>query len=276
VVLYSFILPVGFSLVWFTAWGGVALRQSRQGKELELLGESYFNNSAHFLVDGSKVCYNVPQTDVTVGDEVVFTNYLPGVTPVCQFDPDNSNDAVMNVLYSFSYPDSFDGRGLGTLLSVLFLVCCTLYFVTSSDSACLIVDGLASNGRKNNHWARRIFWAATIGTLTTVLISAGGAEALYAMQAASIVCGLPVAIAMCYLVQSITLFCRAACKNDEETDFQFAPQPEFATPVYGGIFNVVEQIVIGEMLTKPELILVCTRLPTFTLWSLPRVCWFQP
>jgi hypothetical protein len=44
-------------------------------------------------------------------------------------------------------------------------------------------------------------------------------------------------------VQTITLFCQAAVDNPEGTndnDCQYPDQPEFAMPVYGGIFNIVE------------------------------------
>jgi BCCT, betaine/carnitine/choline family transporter len=63
VVLYGFVIPVVYCLIWFTMWGGIALRQSRQGLELRRLGERYFNNSGNFLVDGSQFCHNVPQRD---------------------------------------------------------------------------------------------------------------------------------------------------------------------------------------------------------------------
>jgi BCCT, betaine/carnitine/choline family transporter len=207
---------------------------------MQTLGETHYNNTQHFAVDGSELCYDVPQQDVVVDGEVVFTNYLPGVTPVCVFDPATSSESIFRVLYSFTFSESFGGQGLGPFLSVVFLVCCAFYFVTSSGTASLIVDGLASNGRKNRHWARRLFWAITVGALTSVLLSAGGADALYAVQAASIVCGLPVAIIMCYLIQTITLFCRAADGTHEEGDYQFPIQPEFETPIYGGVFNVLE------------------------------------
>jgi hypothetical protein len=101
------------------------MRQARQAMELEQLGELHYNNSAHFLADGSDLCYNVPQNDVMIGDTTVFTNRLLGVTPVCKFDADRSN--------------------------VLYLLGCTVFYITFSDSASFMVDIFASNGRKNTH-----------------------------------------------------------------------------------------------------------------------------
>jgi choline/glycine/proline betaine transport protein len=246
VILHCFLAPIGACLLWFCVWGGVGMRQARQAMELEALGESYYNNSAHFLVDGSTLCYNVPQEDVVVDDVAIFTNKLVGVTPVCLFDDASTDLAVLDVLSSYTFPGSFGGHGMGPMLIFVYLVGSIFFHITTSDSASFIVDNLASNGRKNNHWARRLFWASAVGTLVTTLLSSGGPVALKAIEAAIIVCSLPVAILLCFLIQSITLFCRAAdtASSHElaESDYQFPNQLEFGMPVYGGIFSVLEYI----------------------------------
>jgi BCCT, betaine/carnitine/choline family transporter len=246
VVTFCFFVPSLSLLVWFCIWGAIGMRQARQGMELQALGETQFNNSGYFLADGSDLCYNVPQVDVVVDGETVFTNYLPGVTPVCQFDEDAAGSAAFNILYSFQYPESFGGGGFGPALSVLYLICCALYYVSISDSASFIVDILASNGRKNNHWARRMFWASSAGALTTTVLSSGGGNGLKAVESAVIVGSLPAAFLMCAMFQSITLFCQKADKLndvDGDVDYLFPEQPEFGMPVYGGVFNIVEYFV---------------------------------
>jgi BCCT, betaine/carnitine/choline family transporter len=247
VISHCLLAPIGMCLLWFCVWGGVGMRQARQAMELEALGESYFNNSAHFLVDGSTLCYNVPQDVVLVDDVAIFTNKLAGVTPVCRFDDASPDKAVLNVLSSYTFPGSFGGHGMGPLLIFVYLVGSIFFHITTCDSASFIVDNLASNGRKNNHWARRLFWASAVGTLVTTLLSSGGPAALKAIEGAIIVCSLPVAILLCFLIQSITLFCRAAdntvsLKGIVESDYQFPDQLEFGMPVYGGVFNVLEYI----------------------------------
>lgn len=239
-IFYSFIAPTAACLVWFCIWGGIGLRQSRQAMELEILGKTYFNNSNAYLVPGSEVCYEVPQEDVVVDGEVVFTNYLPGVTPVCQFDSDESSTASFNVLFSFSFPESFPGSGYGPVLSVFYITFLTLFFVTSMDSSSLIVDHIASNGSHSHHWIRRMFWAVTHGALATALLSSGGSTALRAVQAASVICGLPCVILLLYIMQCVFLFCHAAEKLTNDECYEFPDQPEFSMPVYGGIFNIME------------------------------------
>jgi hypothetical protein len=163
VAIYSFLAPLFFSFLWFCTFGGVGLRQARQGKELEVLGETYFNNSGHFLVPGSEVCYNVPQDDVYSGTDLIFTNTLKGITPVCQFDTSDSTSAWFNVMFSFTYPDDDGFEGFGKFMAGFSMVALTIYFVTSSDSGSLIVDHLASNGHEHHHWLQRVFWAFTEG-----------------------------------------------------------------------------------------------------------------
>jgi BCCT, betaine/carnitine/choline family transporter len=241
--MYGYVAPLVVMLLWASLWGGVGMRQARQAMELEKLGEVYYNNSAHFLADGSDLCYNVPQTDVMVGDTTVFSNRLPGVTPVCKFDAESSDLANVHVLESFRFPGTFGGQGLGPTLTVLYLLGCTVLYVAFSDSASFMVDIFASNGRKNTHWARRLLWASTAGALTTVLLSLGGSVAMKSIESAIIIVAVPFAILMCFLLQTITLFCQAAVNNPEgssEYDYQFPDQPEFAMPVYGGVFNLLE------------------------------------
>jgi BCCT, betaine/carnitine/choline family transporter len=241
-VLHTLILPIVTCLVWFSIWGGIGLRQSRQALELETLGGTYFNDTRHFSVTDSDFCYNVPQDNVEVNDEVIFTNHLPGVTPVCQFDASKSSTASFNVLHSFTFPDSFKNGGFGPTLAVVYILALTLFFVTSSDSGALIVDHLASNGSKSHHWVRRMFWSVTQGALSTALLSSGGATALKAVQAMAILCGLPYIILMMFMVQSTLLLCRAADKLPENDIYNFPDQAEFIMPVYGGIFNSIEYL----------------------------------
>lgn len=119
VILYSMVAPSLYCTVWFCVWGGVGLRQARQAMEMQQLGLNNFGDEDYYQTAGREECYDVPQSDVTVNGTTVFSNKLMGVTPVCLFA--SSGDAPFNVLYSFSYPDSF-GTGSGPFLSVLFII----------------------------------------------------------------------------------------------------------------------------------------------------------
>jgi hypothetical protein len=207
----------------------------------DVLGATFFNDSQYFQVPGSSVCYDVPQTTLRDGSDVIFENYLVGVTPVCKFDSSDSTVSSFNVLNAYSFPDSFD-TGFGPTLTVLFIVALAIYFATSSDSGSLIVDHLSCNGRKKHHWLQRLFWAVTEGAVATALLGAGGSNALQALQAASIISGLPFCFFLMYITQSIYLMCQRATETEEMEYHINHSAPEFATPVYGGIFNMGELI----------------------------------
>ena len=81
---------------------------------------------------------------------------------------------------------------LGTLLTGLMATICTVmlltYFVTSADSATLIICTLISLGNDEPTSRLRIFWGVAIGAVAAVLLYSGGLEAL---QTASIAAALP-------------------------------------------------------------------------------------
>lgn len=141
---YTFIIPILYCMVWFCVWGGAGLRQARQAQELAILGEKYFNDSEYYLVPGTATCYDVPQSTVMVQGETIFENHLLGVSPVCEFDSSQAAVSPFHVLDSFAFPDNL--QGLGTLLGVLFVLALSLNFVTSADSATLIVSDMSVNG----------------------------------------------------------------------------------------------------------------------------------
>jgi BCCT, betaine/carnitine/choline family transporter len=238
IVLYSCFLPALYNLVNFCTWGGIGLRQDRQAQELEILGNSLFNNSKYFLVDGSETCYAVPQTDLSFGNET-FENSLLGITPVCKFDPQMPGMASLNVLRSFQFPDSYK-HGLGSILIAFHLLACAVYFIAVSNTSSFMIDQIASNARKNHHWARRLFWACSAAALATALLSQGEEDAMNALKAAAVVFSPPMIMLTCYILQSIVLLCRAAERTAAGDDYPLPDQPEFKMPICGGVFNYME------------------------------------
>ena len=102
------------------------------------------------------------------------------------------NQDVAQALFVFleSYPVS----GLTCTIGIL---CVILFFVTSSDSASLVIDTIASGGTPNPPVKQRIFWAVTEGVVAMVLLLAGGLKAL---QTAAITSALPFAIVLLLMV----------------------------------------------------------------------------
>lgn len=83
-----------------------------------------------------------------------------------------------------------------TFVAGLAIVTALLFYVTSADSAALVMANLTSKLPTPQHDGRpalRIFWAATTGLLTIAMLLVGGIGAL---QSATVIMGLPFAFAM--------------------------------------------------------------------------------
>ena len=70
-------------------------------------------------------------------------------------------------------------------------LCIILFFVTSSDSASMVIDIIASGGNPDPPVGTRLFWALTEGAVAAALLLAGGLQAL---QAAAITAALPLTL----------------------------------------------------------------------------------
>lgn len=57
-----------------------------------------------------------------------------------------------------------------------------LYFVTSSDSASLVIDCLTANGDPDPPYVQRVFWSLTEGAVAITLLYAGEDTGLKALR----------------------------------------------------------------------------------------------
>ncbi|MGD2070552.1 MAG: BCCT family transporter [Gemmatimonadota bacterium] len=85
---------------------------------------------------------------------------------------------------------------LAGLTSALAVAVVGVFFVTSSDSASLVVDMLTSGGRPDPPRWQRVFWATAEGACAAILLYAGGERALTALQAAVVSIGLPFCVVL--------------------------------------------------------------------------------
>ncbi|QDU53918.1 BCCT family transporter [Aeoliella mucimassa] len=123
--------------------------------------------------------------------ELTLGGYL--TEPVLSDDATKRRDTTATALFVMldAYPFSAVTALLGTLSVILF-------FVTSSDSASMVADIIASGGKEDPALGTRLFWGILEGVLAAVLLVAGGLKAL---QTGSIVIGLPfcvLIIIMCF------------------------------------------------------------------------------
>ena len=108
---------------------------------------------------------------------------------------DAVNDNVATAL--FVLLDTFPWAALTSALSIVVI---TSFFVTSSDSASLVVDIITAGGHPNPPTIQRIFWATMEGIIAAVLLLGGG---LLALQTAVVTTGLPFALVLLLLSFSL-------------------------------------------------------------------------
>lgn len=93
-----------------------------------------------------------------------------------------------------------DELPLPAVTTVIGTLLVALYFVTSSDSASLVIDLLTSGGITDTPKIQRVFWSVLEGAIAAVLLLAGSGG-LLALQTAAITTALPfslVMLVMCY------------------------------------------------------------------------------
>src|SRR5699024_1867785 len=113
--------------------------------------------------------------------------------------------------------------------SIVGIIVVVLFFATSSDSGSLVVDILTNGGDPNPRWQQRLFWAVLEGVIAAVLLAAGavkGADALGALQAASIVAGLPLCLVL-------IVMCVSMVKAFNKERFIVSPPGTTASPAAG-------------------------------------------
>jgi choline-glycine betaine transporter len=256
-IVFTLIGPFLYIILWFSVFGGAGIRQARVAAELIDLGTMQ-GDAAMYLDAGSTSCYTAPDsisfTDSITGTTTNWEYTMKGINPNCILDVSDSDSAWFNVLNSF--------YGVGNFLSGLSLVAIAIYFITSSDSGSLVVDQLASNGRYDHHWVQRVIWATVEGSVATGLIASGGKDSLQALQAGSIIAGLPFTLILLYCCYSIVRFCDhintagrmlPGAKGGEELSttvlktqfhrfslFEGGMNSDFKIPLLGGVFNYFE------------------------------------
>jgi len=84
----------------------------------------------------------------------------------------------------------FENFPLAKITSIIGVAVVAFFFVTSSDSASLVIDIITAGGKTEPPTIQRVFWACTEGLCAAILLLGGG---LGALQTATIVTGLPFA-----------------------------------------------------------------------------------
>ncbi|XP_066913001.1 glycine betaine transporter OpuD-like isoform X1 [Clytia hemisphaerica] len=89
------------------------------------------------------------------------------------------------------------------ILQIIALMLTLLYFITSFDSAALVMGTISSNGLEEPPLIQRIFWCITIAACTSALIVYTEFTDRADVNAFAILAGLPFAVLMCFCAISL-------------------------------------------------------------------------
>jgi glycine betaine transporter len=95
----------------------------------------------------------------------------------------------------------FGALPLGALMSVVATVLVLVFFVTSGDSATLVLAMMSSSGNPNPPNRIKIMWGVLVSAIAMSLLFAGG---LQAVQTATIVFALPFSLVLLLMAVSVT------------------------------------------------------------------------
>jgi choline/glycine/proline betaine transport protein len=100
----------------------------------------------------------------------------------------------------FTLVSKLDSGVIGQSLSVLIILLLATYFITSADSGTLVLCTLSTRGSLEPPMTLRLIWGVMQALIAGGLLYAGG---LKAVQTATIVAGMPIAVLL--LVMSVSL-----------------------------------------------------------------------
>lgn len=195
------LVPTTVGILWLTAFGTTTLRQHTDHLD-KLAAESPYEPAEELPI------YSVALTDADgellktaeggfefEEQPLTAVEYLSA--PVVTSDGSSQIAQLPTVLFSL-IDGLFSSPLLVKLSAGIATLCIILFFVTSSDSASMVIDIIASGGNPDPPVGTRLFWALTEGLVASALLVAGGLDAL---QAASITAALPlvfILLAACY------------------------------------------------------------------------------
>lgn len=85
---------------------------------------------------------------------------------------------------------------LSSVMSLLAMVSITIFFVTSADSASVVMSSMSQGGRPNPSTPIIILWGSLLSLTAAALLVAGGENALLGLQSIMVVSALPFSIVL--------------------------------------------------------------------------------
>jgi len=109
----------------------------------------------------------------------------------------------------------FDALPLGGLLSIVATVLVFVFFITSGDSATMVLGTMSTGGNPNPPTRVKVIWGVLVAAIALSLLLAGG---LNAIQTATIVFALPFSVVVMLMAVSVTLAIREDWRAEQRNE----------------------------------------------------------
>ena len=136
------------------------------------------------------------------------------VNKVGELGQNGLSDITLSLFYAY------EAMPMSSILSVMSIVLIMVFFITSSDSASLVIDSITAGGKVDAPIPQRIFWASTEGAIAAALLWIGGTEAIQALQAGTISTGLPFTIILLVMCVSLVMGMKTELEHKK---YDYAP-----------------------------------------------------
>jgi len=189
-----------FYWAWWIAWApfvGIFIARISRGRTIRefIIGVLLVPTALAFvwltLLGGTALYLELFHTIVNEAGETVAAIGQAGII-------ESVNKNVTIALYTTF--EKMDVGFIGTIAAGLATILIASYFVTSSDSATLVICTILSIGHEEPPVRYRVFWGVGEGAVAGVLLTLGGLEAL---QAASITAALPFSFVMLIMIYGL-------------------------------------------------------------------------
>ncbi|CAD7286542.1 BCCT family transporter [Campylobacter suis] len=145
-------------------------------------------------------------------------------------DAVNSDVAIALFVFLENFPFS-------TFLSIIAITMVIIFFITSADSAAMIINMLCSNGSDNTPLWQKIFWGLTIGIVAASLMLGGG---LASLQAMTILSALPFTIALLFAMFGLFKALRVDVLKKSSQNFSNMPISEMSKSWQERLKTIIE------------------------------------
>ncbi|MFK8115078.1 MAG: BCCT family transporter [Rubripirellula sp.] len=194
------LVPTGIAIIWLSAFGGTTLRKHLTHQESP--NESLPSYRVAQLDDDSQPITDSEGKIASKEQALTVVDYR--TSSVVADDGKSIIQPLPTVLFVL-LDELFASAAITYIGVAIALTCIILFFVTSSDSASMVIDIIASGGNPDPPVGTRLFWAITEGLAAAALLTAGG---LAALQAASLAAALPLTIVLILSCVSLVIALR--------------------------------------------------------------------